>query len=317
MNLKHLIAITGLAASTLLPLTGCQSQGEVDRYRTQYRTAQDQILDLQARLSDKERQIDILRGAKNPNQDMRNQLVDADTQRIELEAEITRLQGLLERAGTTPIPIELADELEKLAAANPELMSYDKETGAIQFRSDVTFALGKAEVRQSALPIISKLAGVLSAPVAADYEVRVAGHTDNVPMKNAMNRQRYGDNWGLSTARAVSVMKAFSGAGIPEVRMSVAGYGEYRPVEPNGEKGSSSNRRVEIYLVPLAEKFGGSSRNTPKATTPETTPATPDIVAPQTPATPEASLENTAEGGLTELKDVMPVADEDKPELYK
>ena len=171
--------------------------------------------------------------------------------------EIDRLRDLLERAGTTPIPVELADELEKLAEANPDLMSYDSATGAIQFRSDVTFALGKADVRSAAVPIINKLAGVLSAPVAAEYEVRVAGHTDDVPMKNAMNRQQYGDNWGLSTARAVAVMKAFAAAGIPEPRMSVAGYGEHRPVEPNGEKGSARNRRVEIYLVPLPAALGG------------------------------------------------------------
>ena len=257
MNRKSLLAAATLALPALLPLTGCQPQGEINQYRTQYRTAQDQILDLQARLSDKDRQISLLQGARNPNVEMQSQLADAQASRTELQAEIDRLRDLLERAGTTPIPVELADELEKLAEANPDLMSYDSATGAIQFRSDVTFALGKADVRSAAVPIINKLAGVLSAPVAAEYEVRVAGHTDDVPMKNAMNRQQYGDNWGLSTARAVAVMKAFAAAGIPEPRMSVAGYGEHRPVEPNGEKGSARNRRVEIYLVPLPAALGG------------------------------------------------------------
>ena len=257
MNRKSLLAAATLALPALLPLTGCQPQGEINQYRTQYRTAQDQILDLQARLSDKDRQISLLQGARNPNVEMQSQLADAQASRTELQAEIDRLRDLLERAGTTPIPVELADELEKLAEANPDLMSYDSATGAIQFRSDVTFALGKADVRSAAVPIINKLAGVLSAPVAAEYEVRVAGHTDDVPMKNAMNRQQYGDNWGLSTARAVAVMKAFAAAGIPEPRMSVAGYGEHRPVEPNGEKGSTRNRRVEIYLVPLPAALGG------------------------------------------------------------
>lgn len=257
MNRKSLLAAATLALPALLPLTGCQPQGQINQYRTQYRTAQDQILDLQARLSDKDRQISLLQGARNPNVEMQSQLTDAQASRTEMQAEIDRLRDLLERAGTTPIPVELADELEKLAEANPDLMSYDSATGAIQFRSDVTFALGKADVRSAAVPIINKLAGVLSAPVAAEYEVRVAGHTDDVPMKNAMNRQQYGDNWGLSTARAVAVMKAFAAAGIPEPRMSVAGYGEHRPVEPNGEKGSARNRRVEIYLVPLPAALGG------------------------------------------------------------
>ncbi len=273
MHRKHLLAAAALALPALMPLTGCQPQGEIDRYRTQYRTAQDQILDLQARLSDKDRQIDILRGTRNPNLEMQSQLSDAQASRDELNAEITRLRDLLDRAGTTPIPVELADELEKLAQANPDLMSYDSATGAIQFRSDVTFALGKADVRSAAVPSINKLANVLNAPVAAEYEVRVAGHTDNVPMKNALNRQQYGDNWGLSTARAVSVMKAFAAAGIPETRMSVAGYGEYRPVEPNGSKGSATNRRVEIYLVPLPAALGGPAAPVDAPAPAETAPA--------------------------------------------
>ncbi len=300
MTRKHLLAAAALALPALMPLAGCQSQGELNRYRTQYRTAQDQILDLQARLADKDRLIDTLRGSLNPNVEMQGQLSDAQARRAALEAEILRLEDLLERAGTTPIPVELADELERLAQANPDLMSYDAATGAIRFRSDVTFALGKADVRSGAVPIINKLATVLSAPVAAEYEVRVAGHTDNVPMKNALNRQLYGDNWGLSTARAVSVMKAFSTAGIPEERMSVAGYGEHRPVEPNGAKGSARNRRVEIYLVPMPSTFNGDATE-------------PTDTAPAAPAAPAA----TNDGEVTELIDVTPVPQDQAPEVFK
>ena len=304
MTRKHLLAAAALALPTLMPLTGCQPQGELNQYRTQYRTAQDQILDLQARLADKDRQLEILRGARNPNDELKSELNSAEASRAELQAEILRLQDLVDRAGSTPIPVELADELEKLAAANPELMSYDSATGAIRFRSDVTFALGKADVRSAAVPIINKLAKVLNAPVADDYEVRVAGHTDNVPMKNALNRQQYGDNWGLSTARAISVMKAFAAAGIPEARMSVAGYGEYRPVEPNGDKGSARNRRVEIYLVPLPSALSSKS---PAAT------AEDAAAAPASP--PEASGEDN--GNVSELIDVAPVPEDEAPEMFK
>ncbi|MEM1107172.1 MAG: OmpA family protein [Planctomycetota bacterium] len=244
------LAVFALTLPALLSV-GCVSQSSIDNYRAQYRVAQEQILDLQAQLEDKDRQIELLRGAKNPNADLQAQLAEALADRAALEASVAKLKDQLSRAGTTPIPVELADELARLAEANPDLMSYDEATGAIQFRSDVTFATGSANLRESAEPIISKLAAVLSSPVASEYEVRVVGHTDNVPMRNAANIQRFGDNWGLSTARAVSVMKGFRDAGIPEARMSVAGYGEFRPVEPNGPKGSEANRRVEIFLVAM------------------------------------------------------------------
>jgi chemotaxis protein MotB len=248
---RYLLAPLGLAAVALLVGPGCVSQNEVDQYRNQYRVAQEQILDLQAQLEDKDRQVAMLRDAKNPNADLQAQLADALGDRASLEAALAKAKDQLARAGTTPIPVELADELEALAQANPDLMSYDSETGAIRFRSDVTFGSGKAEVREGAKPIISELAQVLASPAAADYEVRVVGHTDNVPIKNAFVKQQFGDNWGLSVARAISVMQQFRSAGIREQRMSVGGYGEFRPVEENGPRGSEANRRVEIYLVPM------------------------------------------------------------------
>lgn len=282
MNPRHTVALLGLA---LVTLTGCVAQNELDQYRTQYKVQEEQILDLQAQLEDKDRQIEILRNAKNPNADLSAQLADALADKTSLEMALAKAKDQLARAGSTPIPVELADELEELANANPDLMSYDSETGAIRFRSDVTFAIGRADVRETAVPIIGKLAGVLNSPAASAYEVRVVGHTDNVPMRNAANIQRFGDNWGLSTARAVSVMKAFRNAGIEEDRMSVAGYGEFRPVEPNGPKGSEANRRVEIFLAPMPSTGGDSA----DADTPAAAPA--DTVVPMTSPAPPSTLD--------------------------
>ena len=276
----------GLAAAVLVG-SGCVSQNEVDQYRNQYRVAQEQILDLQAQLEDKDRQIALLRDAKNPNVDLQAQLADARKQRAELEAALATARDQLSRAGSTPIPVELADELEALAQQNPDLMSYDKETGAIRFRSDVTFGSGKAEVRDGAKPIISELAQVLSSSVAANYEVRVVGHTDNVPIKNAFVKQQFGDNWGLSVARAISVMKEFRTAGINQNRMSVAGYGEFRPVEPNGPKGSEANRRVEIFLAPLPAGVSmGEDNSAASDDAEETSSDSADVVPMDRPAPP-------------------------------
>lgn len=282
MNSRLTVALLGLV---LVTFTGCVAQNELDQYRTQYKVQEEQILDLQAQLEDKDRQIDILRNAKNPNADLSAQLADALADKTSLEMALAKAKDQLARAGSTPIPVELADELEALANANPDLMSYDSETGAIRFRSDVTFAIGRADVRETAVPIIGKLAGVLNSPAASEYEVRVVGHTDNVPMRNAANIQRFGDNWGLSTARSVSVMKAFRNAGIKEARMSVAGYGEFRPVEANGDKGSEANRRVEIFLVPMP---GGDSGST----APSPAPAAPtNTVGPMTTPAPPSTLD--------------------------
>jgi len=64
------------------------------------------------------------------------------------------------------------------------------------------------------------------------------------------------------------VKDVLQNAGVSPTRMSVAGYGEYRPIVPNGPGGAEANRRVEIFLV---------ERTTPAEPTPQ----------PDAPAEPE------------------------------
>jgi len=91
------------------------------------------------------------------------------------------------------------------------------------------------------------LDAIASALVTTDNQIRVEGHTDNVPIRNT----RFPSNWELSTARATTVVayliNRFKFA--PE-RLSAGGYSEYRPVETNTTvDGRSRNRRVDIVVL--------------------------------------------------------------------
>lgn len=60
------------------------------------------------------------------------------------------------------------------------------------------------------------------------------------------------DNWGLSAARAVNVVRFFEEElDIEPGRMSAVGYGQYRPISENETRaGRARNRRIEIVLIP-------------------------------------------------------------------
>lgn len=108
------------------------------------------------------------------------------------------------------------------------------------------FAPGEAELRGDSRWLLARIADVLaSMPV----DVRVEGHTDNIPMAGG----RFADNWDLSTARATSVLRDFiRDSHIPPERLSASGYGEFRPVADNGTvEGRARNRRVELVISPL------------------------------------------------------------------
>jgi len=77
--------------------------------------------------------------------------------------------------------------------------------------------------------------------------VVVAGYTDSVPT-NA--KSAFKDNWDLSTARAVSVVRYLQTQGVDPKMLGAAGFSQYRPLAANEtEAGRSQNRRIEIALT--------------------------------------------------------------------
>ncbi len=77
--------------------------------------------------------------------------------------------------------------------------------------------------------------------------VVVAGYTDDVPVSS---KSGFMDNWALSTARAVNVVRYLQSKGVTPAMLGAAGFGEFRPVAPNDSaQNRSLNRRIEIALT--------------------------------------------------------------------
>ena len=106
------------------------------------------------------------------------------------------------------------------------------------------FASGSADLTPAAIDIMNRIAEVNA---AGKSEIKVSGHTDDVPLIFGSN---YRDNWDLAAARSASVVQAFATNGtISEERLEAISYGESRPVEPNDTvDGRAKNRRIEIEI---------------------------------------------------------------------
>jgi chemotaxis protein MotB len=120
------------------------------------------------------------------------------------------------------------------------------------------FDSGQAKLKPGAADKIKRIASVL---FEYGLDMRVEGHTDNVPIHNAM----FSSNWDLSTARAMAVaMMLLNDAGVDPQRLSIAAYGEYHPAASNDtDEGRRANRRVDIVVV--------SANNPPSPKTPAVT----------------------------------------------
>lgn len=114
----------------------------------------------------------------------------------------------------------------------------------IGLTSDLLFGSGSAGLKESALPALDAVAQVIK---DKPNEVRVEGHTDNVPINTA----DFPSNWELSSARATAVLRRLVDAdGVPGNRISAAGYGDTRPKADNKTPdGRAQNRRAAIVLL--------------------------------------------------------------------
>ncbi len=149
------------------------------------------------------------------------------------------------------LPVELTNLLSDLADKY-KMISYDANRGVLKFESDLTFEPGSDQVKTSAANGVKSLCTILNSPEAAKFDVIIAGHTDDIPIGKPSTRAKHPTNWHLSAHRSISVLNIMTANSINTGRLSVRGFGEFRPVEPNapGKKGNARNRRVEIFIVP-------------------------------------------------------------------
>ena len=123
----------------------------------------------------------------------------------------------------------------------------------VTLSDSLTFNSGSALLLEDARTVLGEMAKVIGHDIK---EVKVQGHTDNVPIAR---HSVYRSNWHLGAARAVSVVQFIHQRSrlIPG-RFEASSFGEYKPIATNATTGGRrKNRRVEIYIRYLDEELTG------------------------------------------------------------
>jgi flagellar motor protein MotB len=131
-----------------------------------------------------------------------------------------------------------------------EISPPDGNAQEITLGSEALFESGSAELSAHGRELLSELVRqIVAAKVRTLKEITVKGHTDDVAIRNS----DFASNWELSTARATRVVRFLTGesgtgTGIDPrtVTMVAAGYGQFRPIDPQNKQ---RNRRIELRLV--------------------------------------------------------------------
>ena len=121
------------------------------------------------------------------------------------------------------------------------------------FPSEILFDVGSDELQSKGLIELSQMAKVIrkiviEIPKEIDWILRVDGHTDKTKF---LNGGKFKDNWELSQARALSVVKYFIlDENLPAKRFAATGFGEFQPIDTGeNEIALARNRRIEIKLT--------------------------------------------------------------------
>ena len=221
-----------------------EAQADLNKLRGEYGKLGDELKGRDAVILAKAQEIKVLEEA--------NATLEKDLEQINERYKSLLAGGKLPPIGRPPLPEQVDKALRALAETNVELMEYRSEYGMIKLKADFTFDKGSADVKGDAAAALKKFARIIAAPAAAKFNIYVAGHTDDIPLRKTKTIRDHGTNWGLSVHRAVAVIKVLFEAGVEQERMGAMGFSKHHPIAPNApaQKGNPANRRVEIWIVP-------------------------------------------------------------------
>ncbi|KGO94825.1 OmpA/MotB family protein [Flavobacterium subsaxonicum] len=267
--MRRSILILSLAMITLTSTTSCGSKKKIAELEAKNKEIQDLLnsatIKLNTCLAEKDGMANRIEDLKKNNSDLintRDQITTLSSKGAanleksleslkEKDLKINRLQDALTRKDS--VTIALVSSIKRAVGVNDPDIEVNVEKGVvyISIADKLLFKSGSYDVTDRAKEILGKVAKIVQDK--PDFECMVEGHTDNVPIKNAV----LVDNWDLSVKRATSIVRILQkDFGIDPKRLVASGRGEYIPLDSNtSPEGRAKNRRTRILVLPKIDQF--------------------------------------------------------------
>ena len=253
IKLSGVLLLCACAVLVVL-MSGC---ADMDDLKIQNAAQRKRIVEMDSELRTAKLKLEQSKRALGDTENRKNIELGALNQQITaLKEDLGKKKGLIASMqqqllyGGVSLPVELSIILEDFAKGE-EMVTYDPGRGILKFKSDLLFERGSAKVIVTASKAVESLCTILNSEQGRKFDIIIAGHTDDMRIARPQTREKHPTNWHLSAHRAISVLEIMARSNIAFERMSVRGFGEFRPIEPNKPKkqGNPRNRRVEIYIV--------------------------------------------------------------------
>jgi len=143
---------------------------------------------------------------------------------------------------------DLSQRLSNQVAQHTVAIKMGRGGLVISLREAGFFESGSARPRPETITTLKQVAAALG---RTPYDLRVEGHTDNIPIHTT----EFDSNWELSSARATGIARSLLGLHvIPADRIAAAGFAEFHPVDSNATpEGRANNRRIDLVVLPRTQ----------------------------------------------------------------
>lgn len=143
------------------------------------------------------------------------------------------------------------NEMIKSSSGSEVTLEESEDGFMIRLPANIVFEKGKANIINDDAFLFLKRIALIIDKLPKDININVIGHTDSTPIKSS----EFKDNWELSTARAVTVVKELIKDGVNPKLLTACGKAGYDPIASNNTpEGREKNRRVEIYFFSKHKK---------------------------------------------------------------
>ncbi len=258
---KRLYLIGGIAAAVLLLLVTIMSffifkfkgnfeaeQASRITYEKKSEQLQSELTITQADLEAKKNKITLLEDTIDEIQARTTNLTEAkakaEAEAMQLLTEKQQRQEELKRKEAEFR--DLREQLQKELEAQEITITTLRGQLTVNLMDKILFDSGKSDIKTEGKRVLDKIAQAFLNRYP-NREIRVEGHTDNVPFRGSVL-----NNWDLSTERAISAVRYLqTRAGVDPARLAAVGYAYYRPIDTNKTtQGRARNRRIEIIVMP-------------------------------------------------------------------
>lgn len=169
---------------------------------------------------------------------------NGDTFKIDDLDTLNEKSGVIEQDKMLQVKNTLEQNIKNNGYADKVKVELNGEGLDIRIQDTALFNSGEADILNEFTPVLMKISNMIK---DLDNEIKISGHTDNVPIKN----EKFRSNWDLSYMRASNVMNFMvDKCHFAPDKFSIQAYGEFKAKYNNStEDGRSKNRSVDILIV--------------------------------------------------------------------